>query len=86
MDVPFVKVALSLLVGARQNPFEFPPLCNQKFTQLYRAKIFGCREEEIQRNFVWLQLKRDKATFTFAKLLGKSVCLVAYVLTCPYIL
>ena len=48
-----------------------------RFTQLYKAKIFGCREEEIWRNFVWLQLKRDKATFTFAKLLGKSVCLVA---------
>ena len=31
-----VKVALSHLVGARQNSSEFPPLCNQKFW-LYKA-------------------------------------------------
>ena len=58
-----VKVALSRLNWTHTKYLAISSSLRPKF-ELYKAtQIFGCREEEMLGYFVWLQLKRDKATF-----------------------
>ena len=50
---------------------KFHPLCNQKFAQIKKQEVFldlrkflVAEGMKFWSNFVWHQLKRDKATFT----------------------